>query len=402
MPLQPVRFLHAGNLSLGDPVRTAIRLDDRARRIAASATVRAWERVVDAALEHRVDFLLLSGALSSGRDLGIAGETALEAGLDRLDEAGVDVAILPGSAEAAEGWSRQASAADRVIDPDHPKAVALENRRGEPAAIVLNLSAENAWNDLPRDVLHVAACDRRMQPGDEGWPPALDYLATGSSGVWKQQDAADTHEIRLTATQPVRFGAAYGAGCLLGDVDEHGRLTVRRLHTATVRLCELILALDEGSTLEDAALQMQDQIERLPADPNEQLRLIRWRVRGGGPLVASLGDDGGRSIDEAWRGDFAPRDDLPVLAEFVAEVSDGAAAMAIHETSSARREIDGGVDAAVESLGQNWQGALEPLLHDRRLRELVASRVSPERVRRHASAFLRRPVSVSGSEDFAS
>lgn len=402
MPLQPVRFLHAGNLSLGDPVRTAIGLDDRARRIAACATIRAWERVVDAAVEHRVDFLLLTGAPASGSDLGIAAETALEAGFDRLDEAGVDVVIVPGSEDAAEAWARQAVAADRVIAADDHEAVAVENRRGAPAALVLNLSVEKTWSDLPQDLLHVGAGESRIQPGDERRPQGLDYVASGSSGVWRQREGGDAHEIRLAATQPVRFGAAYPAGCLLGDVDEQGRLTVRRLQTASVRLCELSLALDGSSSLEDAALQMQDQIERLPADPNEGLRLIRWRVRGGGPLVASLGDDGGRSIDAAWRSDFAPRDDLPVLAEFVAEVSDAAAAIALHETSSARREIDAGINDAVESLGEDWQGALEPLLSDRRLRESVASRVSPERVRRQAAAFVRRPVSVSGSEDYIS
>jgi hypothetical protein len=171
-------------------------------------------------------------------------------------------------------------------------------------------------------------------------------------------------------------------------------------------LCELPLTLDESSTLEDAALQMQDQIERLPADPGEQLRLIRWRTHGRGRLMVKLSVDGGRSIDDAWRSDFAPRDDLKILAEFTAEFTEPEYHILPHDTAAARREIAAGIDAAADSLGRDWHAALEPLLagdpQGARIRDIVASRVSAAGVRRYADAFVRRPVSASEHEDSAS
>ena len=55
-----LRFAHAGELRLNEPLRGVGRLSASDRRIAEDAPFAAWERVVEACVDRDVAFLLLT------------------------------------------------------------------------------------------------------------------------------------------------------------------------------------------------------------------------------------------------------------------------------------------------------------------------------------------------------
>ena len=55
------RFLHASDLHLDRPPRGLAEVPDHLRSVLAEAPYRAAERVFDAAVKERVDFVVLSG-----------------------------------------------------------------------------------------------------------------------------------------------------------------------------------------------------------------------------------------------------------------------------------------------------------------------------------------------------
>ena len=61
MPLQPVRFLHASAARIDHQLHQLAPLPDELRAVVERATLTAFERLIAAAIEHSVDFVLLTG-----------------------------------------------------------------------------------------------------------------------------------------------------------------------------------------------------------------------------------------------------------------------------------------------------------------------------------------------------
>ena len=56
-----LRFIHCGDLHLGSPFHDIAMVDERWQRIVGKAPVRAFQKVVQIAIERKVDAVLITG-----------------------------------------------------------------------------------------------------------------------------------------------------------------------------------------------------------------------------------------------------------------------------------------------------------------------------------------------------
>lgn len=100
------RFLHAADLHLDTPFS---RLTDVPEPIAAAlrdASLEAFERLIDTAIESEVVFVLFAGDIYDGAVRGVRAQLAFRAGLQRLADAGIRSFVVYGNHDPCrEGWS---------------------------------------------------------------------------------------------------------------------------------------------------------------------------------------------------------------------------------------------------------------------------------------------------------
>src|SRR5690349_12170884 len=102
--MESFRCIHASRLLLDHQLHVAGEFEPAVQKIVADATLTAFERVVDEALEREVDGLLISGDCFDPGDRGLRGPAALMRGIARLAERDIPV-IVHSSSHLWSTWS---------------------------------------------------------------------------------------------------------------------------------------------------------------------------------------------------------------------------------------------------------------------------------------------------------
>lgn len=98
------RFLHAADLHLDTPFQGLGRVAPHIQGALQDASLRAWDRLIDLALEEEVAFVVLAGDLYDGADRGLRAQLRVRAGLQRLSDAGIPAFVVHGNHDPLDGW----------------------------------------------------------------------------------------------------------------------------------------------------------------------------------------------------------------------------------------------------------------------------------------------------------
>ena len=113
-------FLHAADLHIGSAFSGLSSEAPELRDLFQRSTFRAYENLIDAAIEHAVDFVLIAGDVYDGADRSVYAQLAFNDGLRRLAEAGVRTIVSVDGAvpdlDAARRWGM------RYVHLEHGKA----------------------------------------------------------------------------------------------------------------------------------------------------------------------------------------------------------------------------------------------------------------------------------------
>jgi DNA repair exonuclease SbcCD nuclease subunit len=125
----PITFLHAADIHLDSPLRGLQRYEHAPVDRIRSATRRAFERMIDLAIERRVDFMLIAGDLydRDWRDYNTGLYLAKQLG--RLRDANIPVYIIAGNHDAANKMTRSLRLPGnvRVLEDARPQTVRLDD-----------------------------------------------------------------------------------------------------------------------------------------------------------------------------------------------------------------------------------------------------------------------------------
>ncbi|NPD31823.1 DNA repair exonuclease [Eggerthellaceae bacterium zg-997] len=177
-----VTFLHAADLHLGAPFRGIQRLSPAWADRLTEAIPRAYDRVIDAALAHQVDFVVIAGDVFDTSRASYRDYRHFFDGLTRLHRAGIPCYLCTGNHDPFTSW--QSDFADlppsAVMFPADRPGYALFSRQEQPLCLVAGRSYFNqTW---PHHLSIVEGIDRsRMQAALDGAqaPFAVGVVHTG-------------------------------------------------------------------------------------------------------------------------------------------------------------------------------------------------------------------------------
>ncbi len=145
-----ISFLHAADIHLDSPLKGLERYENAPVERMRRATRRAFERLINLAIEKRVDFVVIAGDLYDGDCRDFNTGLYLTKQLGRLREEKIPVFVIAGNHDAANKMTRVLALPDnvRMLGHDRPETVWVKDRdvaiHGQSfarAAVTENLAA---------------------------------------------------------------------------------------------------------------------------------------------------------------------------------------------------------------------------------------------------------------------
>ena len=99
------RFIHAADLHLDTPFQGVARVSEEIAALLRDASLDAFDRVVQAAVDHQVAFVLFAGDIYDGEQRGVRAQLRFLRGLERLARHNIKVFIVHGNHDPLGGWS---------------------------------------------------------------------------------------------------------------------------------------------------------------------------------------------------------------------------------------------------------------------------------------------------------
>lgn len=104
--MKRVTFIHAADLHLDSPMSGLKHLPPSIFKKLQESTFEAFAKIVDSAIFHNVDFIILAGDLFDGEDRSIRAQTRFRKEMERLAECGIAVYAVHGNHDHMDGrWA---------------------------------------------------------------------------------------------------------------------------------------------------------------------------------------------------------------------------------------------------------------------------------------------------------
>lgn len=104
--MKKVKFIHAADIHLDSPMIGLQALPESIFRRLQDSTFKAFRQLIDAAILHQVDFVILAGDIFDNEDRSIRAQVFLRKEMERLAEKGIPVYIVHGNHDHLSGnWN---------------------------------------------------------------------------------------------------------------------------------------------------------------------------------------------------------------------------------------------------------------------------------------------------------
>jgi DNA repair protein SbcD/Mre11 len=293
---QHFRFLHAGGFALDEPLAGLAEIPDALVEPLADAPFAAAQRVFDAAIEERVDFVVLNGELLNLAHPSARAIAFLLDHFERLDAHHISVYWATGRLDQPQDWPAVAALPARVKQFATTAPEELSHLRGDrPVANIVGRSwhgtagfqvgeFKNDDDGLPTIVIANGTCDPQRLAEQ-----MVDFWALG--GQAQRQSMGSARRIVHYAGSPQgRAPDEPGAhGCTLVHVA--GDRTIRTQFTPTdaIRWHNEHLAIESDQSLEGLRKLLADRVKQLRAEAESRPLIVTWKLRGGSHLAGPAG-----------------------------------------------------------------------------------------------------------------
>lgn len=325
-----MKFIHTADIHLDSPLSGLAAYKDAPADLLRNVTRDAFTRLVDAAIEESIDFMVIAGDLYDGswKDYNTGHYFCREMG--RLNQVGIGVYLLLGNHDADSEMTRKLTLPANVHQFDSRKAntfridalkVALHGRSYKEAATLENLAITYpdpvpGWLNI--GVLHTALGGNTVHPNYA--PCSLAELGAKSYDYWA---LGHVHEHAIVQQSPwvvfpgnlqgrhIRETGPRGAIMVTGD--ETGIQSVERLLVDALRWQVVEVEAAEARTLQEVVRLVGQAFERLVAATPDKIYLsvrvcIKGKTAAHGELFGLesqlreeiLGQAAGQGMDRLW------------------------------------------------------------------------------------------------------
>lgn len=131
-------FIHAADLHLGAPFRGFRALSEAWAKKFVHAIASSYARVVDAAISHKVDFVVIAGDIFDTAHASYADYRCFFDGLQRLNEANIPVYMCSGNHDPLVSWQDNffELPPNTIMFPADKPGFEVYERDGEPMALI--------------------------------------------------------------------------------------------------------------------------------------------------------------------------------------------------------------------------------------------------------------------------
>lgn len=300
------RFIHAADLHLDSPLQGLQAHDGAPLDVLRGATRRAFENLVQLAIEERVDFVVIAGDLYDGDWKDYSTGLFFRGQMARLNASGIPVYLIAGNHDAASVISKRLGLPDnvRVFSTrttesfEVPGLPAVIHGRGFPKRAV----PENLALDYPSAIpgkfnlglLHTSLTGR---PGHATYAPCSEQdLRSKGYGYWA---LGHVHQPEVISQDPwiVFAGNCQGRharetgprGCCLVSVNEALDVESLERHTLdVVRWQDVRVALDQVEKETAVTQRIREAIAEAVTMAEDRLLAARITLTGASPLHGSL------------------------------------------------------------------------------------------------------------------
>jgi DNA repair protein SbcD/Mre11 len=291
---QPFRFIHAADFHLERPLRGLAEVPDHLRVPIIDAPYRAAERVFDAAIKERVDFVVLAGDIVDPLASGPRGLVFLGEQFQRLAGQGVRIYWAGGRSDDFERWIDAWPLGDNVLRFPPNRVERIVHTRGqEPLAQILGSSTRQRKRIRAADFradgsLFSIAVAYGTTDAESLAQTAVNYWALGGEHDRRSLLSGPIAAHYCGTPQGRRPGEWGARGCILVHVDETQRVRTSFLATDAVRFLHERVSLGETATREQFEQILNERVAELAGDPFGPDLVIQWTIAGSSTLASEL------------------------------------------------------------------------------------------------------------------
>lgn len=310
------KFIHAADVHLDSPLRGLDRYEGAPADEIRQAARRAFQRLVDLAIQERVAFVVLAGDIYDGESRDFHTALFFNCEIARLHQEGIHVYVVAGNHDADARIRKKLARPDNlhVLSTSRPETCELEefgvaiHGQGfarqtvtEDLAVGYPQALAGCFNI---GVLHTALEGRE---GHDAYAPCTierllqkgyDYWALGHVHKRELVRPADPVVLFPGNVQGRHIREEGPKGCTLVSVDQE-RITSlehRNLHVLCWAYCDVDL---DGVTDTEAVLErFTRQLAAMQGEPEEPPLAVRVTFRGNSPVLRRLVADQEKWISE--------------------------------------------------------------------------------------------------------
>lgn len=305
-------FVHCADLHLGEPfegLRSGV-VGPWTEAI-GKATFKAFERVVDIALEKRANAILISGDIYNSNHHSLAAQMAFGRELYRAAQAGIQVFIVHGNHDAEDAWKADIPLPEsvHVFASDKVSSVPLLIN-GEKVATIYGISyktmhnKENVAKEFHKqadDVFAIGMLHTEVGNAESPYAPCtIDDLVSSGIDYWalghvhtKQIVKEKPYIVYPGNTQGLSSREQGARGCYFVDVGAFGTVNMEFIDTDAIRWMDMTIDISSIKNQEELiglVLKERASFKELTESPD----IIRLILIGRGPLHKIISSEEGR------------------------------------------------------------------------------------------------------------
>lgn len=299
-------FIHCADLHLGEPF-AGTRYGSKGpwNEQIGRATFKAFEKVVDAALENRVDAILISGDIYNSDHHSLAAQMAFARELYRAAEEGISVYIVHGNHDPKEAWRAEIPLPStvHVFSSEQVEGVPLI-KNGEQLATIYGISyktrhvEENLAKQFKKkedDLFAIGMLHTDLGLSENHYAPCsvsdliqsgMDYWALGHVHT-RRTISTKPYILYPGNTQGMDISETGERGCYLVDVGAYGTVTTKFIETDVIRFMDMTVDITGMNDIEVLLREITKKRQGLK-EVNQRPNIIRLILTGTGPLHKAI------------------------------------------------------------------------------------------------------------------